>query len=328
MELRPAQRSRGERTIMTSIRFVLRGCLVAAFCAPAAVTSAQSPAPAAPATVQVNRAARDTWTPVMDVLKASRAVTVSEAELQRLRELPLEAMWGALQGRRYVRSFEGGFQLTVPNTKLVGRAVTMRYLPVRPDLMEAVQTLAKEGDWDYQYNVRAGEDLKPGDVVVVELGGMVDRATFLGDVTALGMKMAGALGAIVDGGIRDLSEFVPMTDFPIYYRGAHASAMADQVGVAWNGPIRLGGITVLPGDIVVADAEGVQIIPPQLVKDVIAAAEDTVYTENFKRELMASRKYRARDIYPRLSPALEKVFEEWKKTHQKAGVKPNNTGTK
>jgi regulator of RNase E activity RraA len=192
--------------------------------------------------------------------------------------------------------------------------------------MEAVQRLAKEGDWDYQYNVRAGEDLRPGDVVVVELGGMVDRATFLGDVTGIGMKMAGALGVIVDGGIRDLSEFIPMTDFPIYYRGAHASAMADQVGVQWNGPIRLGGITVLPGDIIVADAEGVQVVPPQLVADVISAAEDTVYTENFKREMMRSKKYRARDIYPSLSPELQKLFEEWKKTHKKEGVKPNVGG--
>lgn len=297
----------------------------------AAHVGAQAPAPA-PAgqakTVPVNRAARNTWTPVMDVLEASRAVKVTDAELQRLRELPLEAVWGALQGRKYVRSFEGNFQMTVPNAKVVGRAVTMRYLPVRPDLMEAVQTLAKEGDWDYQYNVRAGEDLRPGDVVVVELGGMVDRATFLGDVTGLGMMMAGAEGVIVDGGIRDLSEFIPMKALPIYYRGAHASAMADQVGVEWNGPIRLGGITVLPGDIIVADAEGVQVVPPQLVAEVISAAEDTVYTENFKREMMATKKYRARDIYPRLSPELQKLFEEWKKTHKKEGIKPNSVGGK
>ena len=298
--------------------------LAIAVCAGATSVYTEQAKPAATPSVQVNRAARDTWTPVMEVLKPARSVTVTDAQLQRLRELPLEAVWGALQSRRYVRSFEGGFQLTVPHTKLVGRAVTMRYLPVRPDLMEAVQALAKEGDWDYQYNVRAGEDLEPGDVVVVELGGMVDRATFLGDVTGLGMKMAGALGCIVDGGIRDLSEFIPMKDFPIYYRGAHASAMADQVGVQWNGPIRLGGITVLPGDIIVADDEGVQVVPPQLVTEVIAAAEDTVYTENFKRELMASKKYRARDIYPNLSPELQKVFEEWKKTHPKQGVKPNN----
>jgi 4-hydroxy-4-methyl-2-oxoglutarate aldolase len=305
-----------------------RTATVVAFCgwlAVATVGTQQATTPQAPPgaskSVQVNRASRDTWTPVIDILK-HRRTAVTDAHLQRLRELPLEAVWGALQSRRYLRTFEGGFHVTVPEPKLVGRAVTMRYLPVRPDLMEAVQTLAKEGDWDYQYNVRAGEDLKAGDIAVVELGGMVDRATFLGDVTGIGMKMAGALGVIVDGGIRDLAEFIPMKDFPVFYRGAHASAMADQVGVEWNVPIRLGGITVLPGDIIVADAEGVLAVPPQLVADVIADAEETVYTENFKREMMRSRKYRSRDIYPRLSPELEKVFEEWKKTHPKAGVKP------
>jgi regulator of RNase E activity RraA len=297
------------------------GCLAAASAA-----AAQAAATPAKGTVQVDRASRDTWTPVMEVLGASRKATVTEAQLQRLRELPLEAVWGALQGKRYVRSFEGGFQQTIPGAKVVGRAVTMRYLPVRPDLMEAVQALAKEGDWDYQYNVRAGEDLKPGDVVVVELAGMVDRATFLGDVTALGMQGAGAAGVIIDGGVRDLSELMVMKELPMFYRGAHASAMADQVGVQWNGPIRLGGITVLPGDIIVADAEGVQVVPPQLVAEVISAAENTVYAENFKREMMRSKKYRARDIYPNLSPELQKVFEEWKKTHKKEGVKPNVGG--
>lgn len=281
---------------------------------------------AAPAkTVQVNRASRDTWTPLMDVLKPSRPA-VPDAQLQRLRDLPLEAVWGALQRRQYVRSFEGGFQMTVANPKLVGRAVTMRYLPVRPDLMQGVRTLAKEGDWDFQFNVRAGEDLKPGDVVVVDLGGMVDRATFLGDVTGLGMEAAGAEGAIVDGGIRDLAEFVHMKEFPVYYRGAHASAMADQVGVDWNGPIRLGGITVLPGDVIMADVEGVLVIPPQLVADVIRDAEDTVHSENFKREMMRSKKYRSRDIYPSLSPELQKLYEEWSKTHPKEGIKPDNLG--
>jgi 4-hydroxy-4-methyl-2-oxoglutarate aldolase len=301
-----------KRDVLT---FLLGALLLAPSIADAQATAAAPPA------VQVNRAARDTWTPVMEVLKAERTA-VTDAQLKRLRELPLEAMWGSIQGKGYRLSFEGGFQLTQPNPKVVGRAVTMRYLPVRPDLMKAVQALAREGDWDYQYNVRAGEDLKPNDVVVVELGGMVDRATFLGDVTGLGMAAAGAVGVIVDGGIRDLSEFIPMPQLPIWYRGAHASAMADQVGVQWNGPIRIGGITVMPGDVIVADAEGVLAFPPQLVADVIRDAEETVYTENFKREMMRTRKYRSRDIYPKLSPELEQKFEEWKKIHPKEGVVP------
>lgn len=308
--------------MMNTLMHVVRvaGLLCLAALASAGTAAAQTAA--ASSTVQVNRASRDTWTPVMDVLKAQRT-PATDAQLARLAELPIEAIWGALQGRGYRNVFLEGFEQTQPGAKLVGRALTMRYMPVRPDLLEAVQTLAKEGDWDYQYNVRAGEDAKPGDVVVVELAGMVDRATFMGDVTGLGMKMAGVKGVIIDGGLRDLNEFLPWKDFPVYYRGAHASAMADQVGVAWNAPVRIGTITVLPGDIVVADASGVLVFPPQLADEVIADVENTVYTENFKREMMRSKKYRARDIYPRLSPELEKVFEEWKKTHPKKGVKPN-----
>ena len=318
--------SRHGRSLRARTGWAPLSSLVSALLLTVGATPAAALAPAAtrpaPSTVQVDRAARDTWTPVMDVLRGGRT-PVTDAQLQRLAELPLEALWGGLQGKRYQHSFVTGFLATQPGVKLVGRALTMRYLPVRPDLMEAVGTLAREGDWDFQYNVRAGEDARPGDVVVVELGGMVNRATFMGDVTGLGMKMAGVKGVIIDGGLRDLSEFVPWKDFPVYYTGAHASAMADQVGVEWNAPVRLGTITVLPGDVIVADASGILAFPPQLTAELIASAESTVHTENFKREMMRTKKYRARDIYPKLSPELEALFEEWKKTHPKEGVTPN-----
>jgi regulator of RNase E activity RraA len=260
------------------------------------------------------RAQRDTWTPLMDVLKEKGRPRVTDEQLAKMKALPVEAMWGAVQNKGYRFCFVNHLKLTQPGVKMVGRALTMRYLPVRPDLDEGVRQLAKEGNWDYQYNVRAGEDGRPGDIAVVELGGAVDRATFMGDMTGLAMKLAGVRGVVVDGGIRDLNEFLPMKDFPTYYAGAHASAMADQVGVEWNAPVRIGQVTVLPGDVVVGDEEGVLFFPPQLADEVIKAAESTVYTEEFKREMMRSGKYRTRDIYPRLSPELEKVFEEWKKT--------------
>jgi regulator of RNase E activity RraA len=248
----------------------------------------------------------------MDVLGPGRT-RVTDEQLKRLREVPIEAVWGAIQKHQYRQCFVSDLKMTQPDQKMIGRALTMRYLPVRPDLMEAVQTLAKEGDWDHQYNVRAGEDTRPGDVLVVELDGAVERATFMGDVTGLGIKSRGAAGVVIDGGLRDLNEFLPMKDFPVYYRGSHASAMADQVGVEWNAPVRIGSVTVLPGDIVIGDSSGVLFLPPQLADEVIKAAEDTVYTETFKRELMKGTKYRARDIYPQASPEVEKEFEDWKK---------------
>ena len=260
------------------------------------------------------RAQRDTWTPLMDAIGAKRP-RVTDAQLEKMRGLPIEALWGAVQGKGYKACFVNHLKATQPGVKLVGRALTMRYLPLRPDLEDGVKQLAKEGNWDFQYNVRAGEDGRPGDVVVVELGGAVDRATFMGDMTGLAMKLAGVRGVVVDGGIRDLNEFLPMKDFPVYYAGAHASAMADHVGVEWNAPIRVGMATVLPGDVVVGDEEGLLFFPPQLADEVIQSAENTVYIEEFKREMMRSGKYRTRDVYPRPSPEVEKVFEEWKKTH-------------
>ena len=279
------------------------------FLVPALGRSEQS----APAPSSV-RASRNTFSAVMDVLGPSRT-RLTDEQIARLKKVPIEAVWGALQAKQYQHCFVNDLKLTQPGTKLVGRALTMRYLPVRPDLLEAVQALGKEGDWFYQYNIRAGEDTRPGDVLVVELAGMVDRATFMGDVTGLGIKSRGAAGVVIDGGLRDLSEFLPWKDFPVYYTGAHASAMADQVGVEWNAPVRIKTVSVLPGDAVIGDESGVLFFPPQLAADVIKAAEDTVYIEDFKREMIRDTKYRARDIYPVLSPELEKVFEEWKKTH-------------
>ena len=262
------------------------------------------------------RASRDTWSPLMDVLRPART-PVSDEQLARLKVFPIEAVWGAIQKQKYQFCFVNGLTTTQPQAKLVGRALTMRYLPVRPDVQQAVETLAKEGDWDTGYNMRASDDIRPGDVLVVELAGAVDRATFMGDVTGLAIKTAGAVGVVIDGGLRDLSEFLPWKDFPVYYRGAHASAMADQVGVEWNVPVRIGGVTVLPGDVVIGDQSGLLFFPPQLAAEAIQGAEDTVYAETFKREMIASRKYRTKEIYPRLSPELEKLFEEWKKTHSR-----------
>lgn len=260
------------------------------------------------------RTQRDTWTPLLDVLGPKRP-RVTDEQLERLRALSIENVWGAIQGKGYKACFITHLKPTQPNLKMVGRALTMRYLPQRPDLDEGVRQLAKEGNWDPSFNVRAGEDSKKGDVVVVELGGMVERATFMGTMTGLGMKLAGVNGIVVDGGIRDLSGFLEMKDLPVYYAGAHASAMADQIGVEWNIPIRIGAVTVLPGDVVIGDEEGLLVFPPQLAEEAIKAAENQTYNETFKAEAMKSGKYRTRDIYPRLSPELEKVFEEWKKSH-------------
>jgi len=251
------------------------------------------------------RSNRTTFSPIMDVLGASRQ-DVTDEQLEQLEVLPLESIWGGLGPYRvnYVR----GFTSTQPGERLVGRALTMRFLPPRPDLVGAVDTLADEGDWDRRYYARASEEARPGDVVVAELGG-TDGHVLFGGMGALGIKLRGAAGVIIDGGSRDLIELQgdDYDGFPVFARffDVHTTSW---LGVEWNTPVRIGQVTVLPGDVVVADAGGVIFFPATLVTQIIESASERAALEDYERELLRSQMHRFRDVYP-LSPELREQFD-------------------
>ena len=249
------------------------------------------------------RANRDTYSPILEVLRARRT-PATDQQLEKLKGLPLEAIWGAIQGLGYTNCHFSGMKSTRPAERLVGRALTIRYLPRRPDVDEAMAALAKEGDWPRAYNVRAAEEAKPGDVLVVDLGGGIPDGVFFGDISALGAKLAGAGGAVLYGSSRDLIELREMPGFPVLAIG-YDPRPATQVGVDWNVPVRVGTMTVLPGDVIVADDEAVLAFPPQIADQVIDRAARTMRQEQIERETARQKKYRFRDVYP-LSPELRK----------------------
>lgn len=251
------------------------------------------------------RANRTSYSAVMDVLAPSRPAVTLE-QLEELRSVPLEAIFAAVG--EYRTNYVRGFSSTRPGERLVGRALTMRFLPPRPDLTRAANVLASEGDWDRRYYARASEEAQPGDVVVAELGG-VDGHNLFGDMGATGIQMRGATGVVIDGGMRDL---IGLQDdrfegFPVLYRFADPHTTS-WLGVEYNAPVRIGGVTVLPGDIVVGDDEGVFFFPPDLLDDVLEYAAESEAREDFQRELLLAKRYRFRDIYP-LSPPLVEEFE-------------------
>jgi regulator of RNase E activity RraA len=256
------------------------------------------------------RANRNTYHPVMEVVKP-QATPISDEQLEQLRRLPLEAVWGAVQRAGYTNSHVSGLQSSRPSEKLVGRAVTIRYLPRRPDLIKAMETLAKEGDWPVGWHVRQAEEVKPGDVLVVDLGGVVDNGVFWGDISALASKTAGAKGAILWGSSRDLTELRDIEGFPVYAVGFDPKP-AVQIGVDWNVPIRVGGATVLPGDVVVGDEEAVLFFPASIAEQVIQQASRLVEQEEQERKLVREKQHRFRDVYP-LSPELRKKWEAERK---------------
>ncbi len=253
------------------------------------------------------RANRASYSAIMDVLRPARAAaTVSDTDLARLREMQLEDIWSALGEYRvnYVR----GFRSTQPGERIAGRALTMRFLPPRPDFVTAIDTLAAEGDWDRRYYARAAEEAQPGDVIVAELGGAGGHVLF-GGMGALGIKLRGAAGVVIDGGSRDLAELASdaFHGFPVFARFFDVKTTS-WLGAAWNTPVRIGTATVLPGDVVVADDTGVLFFPPALVPAVLASAAERAALEDHERDLLRSGRHRFRDVYP-LSPALRDEYE-------------------
>ena len=250
---------------------------------------------------------RQTYSPLLEVLERDRPA-VTDEQLEQLAKYQLENLWGSMGEYRdtnYVR----GFRSTQPGKRLVGRALTMRFLPSRPDLAKAARDLADEADYDRRFYIRAGEEAKPGDVIVVDLGG-TDGGNYFGDITALGIKMTGAAGVVIDGGTRDLAELreEKFADFPVFARFFDIYGNT-WVGTEWNVPVKVRGVSVIPGDIVVADAGGILFIPPQIVADVIERSAARERRENFERGVVESKKYRIRDVYP-LHPKLEEEFQK------------------
>ena len=251
------------------------------------------------------RTNRTSYSAIMDVLQPS-AADVSDEQLERLKEVPLEVIFSAIG--EYRLNYATGFENTQPGKRLVGRALTMRFLPPRPDLTEAALALAAEGNWDRRYYARAAEEAKPGDVVVAELGGS-DGHNLFGDMGATGIQMRGAAGVIIDGGMRDYTGLRDerFADFPVLHKFSDPHTTS-WLGVEYNAPVRIGGVTVLPGDIVIGDDGGIFFFPASLVERVLAYADESVTREAFQLQLLEDKEYRFRDIYP-LSPELQAEFE-------------------
>src|SRR5262245_18956272 len=193
---------------------------------------------------------------------------VPDGLIERARGLSAEEVFAVLPGKGFRNQYEDGFRILHPGKKLVGRAFTLQFMPLRPDLDGVIDAKAKAAGLGRMYNQTAIDMLQPGDVLVVDLFGQAEGGTIVGDNLFYYINKAhrGA-GLVVDGSIRDL-EGISDIDMPAYFRHAHPSAIGNVIISGINVPVRLGKTTVMPGDLVFGDREGVYFIPPALVQAV------------------------------------------------------------
>ena len=199
---------------------------------------------------------------------------VPDEILERMRYVTNDEAWGVVErGHNYHFQFEGNWVNLHPERDLVGRAVTVRMVPLRPDLQGVVEGKgAAEGRSGGQ-NTWVIDTLLSGDVLVVDLFGKVEDGTFIGDNLGTAIAARAGTGIVVDGGIRDLERVYQLPDFNVFCRGVHPSAILDVTLAEVNGPIRIGAATVMPGDIVLGTREGVTFVPPHLAEEVVGRSE-------------------------------------------------------
>jgi regulator of RNase E activity RraA len=239
---------------------------------------------------------------------------VPDSFLQRAKEMSAEEVWAVLPRKGFRNQYADGFHIVHSDKKLVGRAFTVQFMPVRPDVDKVILAKSKARGIERLHNQTAIDMLQPGDVMVVDLFGKKDGGTVVGDnLFYYIMKTTKSAGLVVDGSIRDLDGISGM-DMPAYFRHTDPSAIANVMLTGINIPVRISNVTVMPGDMVFGDREGLYFIPPALAKEVLDNADEVHIHDEWTRKKFDEGKYKSGEIYgsPR-DPELKKEYQEYLK---------------
>jgi 2-keto-4-pentenoate hydratase/2-oxohepta-3-ene-1,7-dioic acid hydratase in catechol pathway/regulator of RNase E activity RraA len=225
---------------------------------------------------------------------------LSPSAAAALRKVSTATLSVQLTRRGISNPFIDGLVSSRPDLRLVGRAYTLRYVPLREDVRDASTGLNAQK--------QAVESIGPGDVLVIDARREAGAGT-IGDILAARVAERGAVGIVTDGAVRD-SEAIGRLGFPTYFQAAHPAVLGRlHFPLEINVPVACGGALVLPGDVIVGDADGVLVIPAALAEEVAvdAAAQEL-------RESWALERVQAGEsidgIYP-LSDGRRAEYEAW-----------------
>ncbi|MCX5554599.1 fumarylacetoacetate hydrolase family protein [Streptomyces sp. NBC_00038] len=226
-----------------------------------------------------------------------------------LRSVAVATLSAQLRKRGLPHMSIDGVRPTQPGTGMVGVAHTLRYLPLREDLFK------RYGN-GMNAQKRAIEELRPGQVLVMDARRDTSAGT-IGDILALRAQQRGAAGVVTDGGLRD-SAAVTELGLPVFHGGEHPSVLGRR-HIPWDTgvPIACGGALVQPGDLIVGDADGVVVVPPELAEELIADCREQEAQERFITEQVRTG-HGIDGLYP-LGPEWREPYEQWRKQRNTQG---------
>jgi len=205
--------------------------------------------------------------------------------LERALHVTMEDIWDYLEGLGYHCQYENNWQALHIDKPMAGRALTAQYMPARPDMVSAIKAEGKKEGRTGGNNMWPINELQIGDVYVADGFGKIIEGTLIGSNLGSGIAAHSHTGFVFDAGIRDVEENRETPNLNGFYRASDPSAWKDMTLTSINAPIRIGRATVLPGDLVIAKADGIIFVPAYLAEAAVTNAEFTKLQDEFNFEL-------------------------------------------
>jgi len=240
---------------------------------------------------------------------------IPDAIIERAKKIGIEEAWQVLYNEGYKNQFEGNWKMVHDNVPVVGRVVTARYSPSRPDIEALIKERGKNEGRTGNTNAWPIQVLQKGDVYVAEAFGKIAQGTLIGDNLGASIFNKTGNGVIFDGAARDLSGLAQIKGFNAYVRDFHPSFLEEVVLIGLNSPIRIGAAVVLPGDLVLSEREGVLFIPAHMAEKVVATAEFIAVRDRFSKDVLKAGTFTAGQIDSQWNETIKTAFLNWIVAH-------------
>ncbi|WP_461136207.1 RraA family protein [Spirosoma lituiforme] len=246
---------------------------------------------------------------------------LSDDLVERAKHIGIDDAWTVLKNEGYTNQFEGNWKLIHDDVPVTGRAVTAMFMPSRPDVEKTIKErgITKQGRKG-NTNTWPIEVLTKGDVYVADAFGKIGGGTLMGATLGNAIFSKTGNGVVFNGAARDLQELQNIKGFNAFVRDFHPSFLEEMVLMGLNAPIRIGNVMVLPGDLVIAQREGVLFVPAHLAEQVVSTAEFVTRKDQFGFEMVKSGKYTTGQIDSQWTDELKTNFLAWLGKHPELGT--------
>ena len=244
---------------------------------------------------------------------------IPDSLIVRAKKISIEDAWTVLKNEGYSNQFEGGWKTVDDTIPVVGRAVTAMYMPSRPDVEKNIKERGAKQGRKGNTNSWPIDALVKGDVYVADGFGKIIGGTLIGDNLGNSIFSKSGNGVVFNGSARDLQGLKEIHGFNAFVRDFDPSYMEQMVLMGLNTPIRMGRAIVLPGDLVIAQKEGVLFIPAHLAEKVVAISEFVALRDDFSHAMLKAGAFSTGEIDSEWGNNIREAFLKWLQQHPEKG---------